>query len=462
MSRGVRVAVAAGVIGMLVAPTAAVASSSDWGAVTSRVSVGPGGRQGNADSSGSELSRSGRYVVFASEATNLVDGDTNGVADVFVRDRLAGTTRRASFGPGTRQANAPSGLFEVPMVAVSSDGRYVAFVSLASNLVAGDTNGVADVFVRDVVARTTLRVSVGPGGRQADFGSFEVAISADGRHIAFGSGATNLVAGDTNGISDVFVRDRLAGVTQRVSVGPGGRQAIDEIGEFFLTDVSISADGRYVAFTSNAQNLVDRDTNGSTDVFVRDRLAGVTQRVSVGPGGRQSNGFSFTADISADGRFVALTSSATNLVDGDTNGSRDVFVRDRLAGTTRRVSLGPATGQANGTSIGGSMSADGRFVAFTSLATNLVAGDTNGTGDAFVRDRLAGSTVRVSVGPSGRQGNGDSFAEDVSADGRHVTFSSRASNLVPRDTNARQDVFARDAAGDLAPDRAGAPVRDRL
>ncbi len=381
--------IAAGLVLVAGLPAAVDGVADDgsvWGAVTSRVSVSPTGGDANSYSYPPSISAGGRYVAFLSYASNLVAGDTNGAGDVFVRDRLAGVTRRVSVGPGGRQANRSS-----YFPSISAGGRYVAFSSVASNLVAGDTNDRRDVFVRDRVAKVTRRVSVGPGGRQANRSSYFPAISADGRYVAFVSHASNLVAGDTNSTNDVFVRDRVAKVTRRVSVGPGGRQANRYSGFpylFYSAFPSISADGRYVAFESYASNLVVGDTNHRSDVFVRDRVAKVTRRVSVGPGGRQANRDAYSPSISADGRHVAFASYASSLVAGDTNGTADVFVRDRLAKVTRRVSVGPGGRQANDYSYSPSISADGRHVAFVSYASNLVAGDTNGAADVFARDRF--------------------------------------------------------------------------
>ena len=437
--RHCRLGVVTAVASLLLAGGTAAAAPAAAAATTTRVSVGSAEQQGNGFSVGAAVSSGGRYVAFASEASNLVAGDSNGVADVFVRDRLAGTTRRVSVGPSGQQANDASGFRPT----ISANGRYVAFASFASNLVPGDVNGVGDVFVRDLVAGTTRLVSVGLGG-PGDNGSFEPAISADGRHVAFSSAARNLVPGDTNEVADLFVHDLLAGMTSRVSVGPSGREANGR-----STEPAISADGAVVAFASEASNLVAGDSNGMFDVFVRDRLAGTTRRVSVGPGGRQANGNSSAPALSADGRFVAFNSEASNLVTGDT-GFVDVFVRDRATGTTRRISVARGGGQANGLSASPSLSADGRFVAFTSEASNLVAGDSNGQTDVFVRDRVAGVTRRVSVGPGGRQANGASSGASISANGRHVGFESSATNLVPGDTNGQTDVFVHDQFGDVA------------
>lgn len=419
---------------------AAQAAPARAHSITERVSLGPRGVQGNDYSLNPSISADGRFVAFTSYASTLVPGDSNATGDVFVRDRLTRTTSRVSVGPGGAQANeySQTGTGYGSNQAISADGRFVVFVSAATNLVPGDTNGFPDMFVRDRVKGTTRRMSLGPGGTQANEGSLNPAISADGRFAAFSSYATNLVRGDINGASDVFVRDRVTGTTQRVSLALGGSQ-----GNYDSHEPAISADGRFVAFLSYASNLVPGDTNGQGDVFVRDRKTATTRRVSVGPRGIQANAFSDLPVISADGRFVAFFSEATNLVPGDTNGTWDVFIRDRVKETTRRVSVGPGGVQGNRSSYGQAISADGRFVAFRSAASNFVPGDTNGFDDVFVRDRLKGTTRRVSLGPGGVQGNDGSGSPAISADGRFVAFDSGASNVVPGDTNGFLDVFVR-------------------
>jgi len=213
-----------------------------------------------------------------------------------------------------------------------------------------------------------------------------------------------------------------------------------------------------VVFTSGATNLVVSDTHGSDDAFVR--VSGTTTRVSVSSSGQQANDFSgYFSSISADGRYVAFNSSATNLVPGDTNDAFDVFVRDRVSGTTTRVSVSSSGQQGNTESRYPSISADGRHLMFRSGASNLVSGDTNGVRDVFVRDRVSGSTIRASVSSSGQQGNSDSFGGSISADGRHVAFYSDASNLVPGDTNSRYDVFVRDLGGPVVSDGLFASLR---
>ncbi len=404
---------------------------------TERVSVSSSGEQGNQESWSPSISADGRFVAFMSFATDLVAGDTNGADDTFVRDRKRGTTELVSVSTAGEHGNGDA--FPAYGPSISADGRFVAFQSRASNLVAGDTNGTYDIFVRDRSAGTTERVSVSSGGVEGDHWSGGPSITPDGRLVAFESLATSLVAGDANLTRDIFVRDRSSGTTELVSVSTAGEQANGDSG-----DPAISADGRFVAFTSGASNLVAGDTNGTWDIFVGDRKRGTTRRVSVSSAGRQVNGRSWSPAISADGRFVAFFSSSSNLVAHDTNPGRyDVFVRDRRKGTTERVSVSSAGRQANSQSRDPSISADGRFVAYDSWASNLVPGDTNGTWDAFVRDRKRGTTRRVSVSSAGRQGDGDAGIPSISADGRIVAFWSRATNLVAHDTNQSADVFVR-------------------
>lgn len=410
--------------------------------VTERVDVAAGGEQGNY---GADLpaipdrviSGDGRFVAFFSPSTNLAPGDLNGTWDVFVRDRQSDTTELVSVNSLGAPGNGFSGLYGF---SITPDGRYVAFESRASNLVPGDTNGSSDLFLRDRLNGTTERVSVATGGGEGNSNSWYPSISVDGRYVAFTSLASNLVPGDTNGTWDVFVRDRQSATTERVSVGGGGLQG--NLGSY---TPSISSDGRFVAFESLATNLVPGDSNGISDVFVRDRLTSTTERVSVDSGGSQGNAPSASAHISADGRYVAFTSVSTNLVPGDTNGSWDIFVHDRLNGATERVSVATGGTQADGYSFGASISQDGRYVAFSNGASNLVPGDT-GYSDIFVRDRLSGTTELVSVTTGGAHGLGNSEKPSISPNGRFVAFWSYARNLVPGDSNGYYDVFLHDRA----------------
>ncbi len=407
------------------------------GQVTERVSVDSLGTQGNGGSQDPSVSADGRYAAFWSDASNLVAGDTNLVSDVFVRDRQSGTIERVSVASLGAEGNEGSSY-----PSISADGRHVAFHSFATNLVGGDTNGSSDVFVRDRQGGTTERLSVSSLEAEGNGVSAFPSISADGRFVAFESTASDLVSGDTNGTYDVFVRDRQSGKTECVSVGASGVQGNDH-----SFGPSISADGRYVAFTSFASDLVSGDTNERPDVFVRDRQLGVTERVSVDSSGAGGNSNSERPSISADGRYVAFDSFASDLVGGDTNGAFDVFVHDRQTGATERVSVDSGGAEGNTASQLAAISADGRHVAFMSFASDLVGGDTNGWSDAFVHDRQSGTTERVSVSSAGGQGNGQSSGLSISADGRHVAFESSAANLVSGDTNGDDDVFVRDRCG---------------
>jgi len=402
-------------------------------ATTRRVSVTSAGVEGNGDTYDPAVSADGRFVAFRSEASNIVAGDTNAATDVFVRDRKNHTTERVSVSSAGVEGNAAS-----YHASISADGRFVAFYSLASNLIATDTNSTYDVFVHDRKTHTTGRVSVSSAGEEGDGSSASPSISADGRFVAFDSSATNLVGNDTNLATDIFVHDRKDHTTRRVSVSSTGVE-----GNYGSSSSSISADGRVVAFESNASTLVGNDTNAQSDIFVRDRKSHGTRRVSVSSTGTEANAYSRIPSVSADGRFIVYVSLATNLVGNDTNGAFDVFVRDRLNHTTKRVSVSSAGEEGDGSSASPSISADGRFVAFDSEASNLVGNDTNAQPDIFVRDRKSHRTRRVSVSSTGTEANGSSGYPSVSADGRFVAFHSTATNLVGNDTNGMYDIFIR-------------------
>jgi Tol biopolymer transport system component len=325
-------------------------------------------------------------------------------------------------------------------ISTSAGGSLVAFVSASSGLVSDDTNGVRDVFVRDVDTGVTTRVSVGDGG-QANGASSNARISADGRNVVFTSQATNLVPGDTNGVSDVFLRDLAAGTTTRLSVSAGGVEGNAASGE---SPSSISADGSTVSFSSSASNLVENDTNRVRDVFVWSRSGGLERASVASDGSQAAAGSSDASALSADGRLVAFASTAPNLVAGDTNLAADVFVHDRTAGTTERVSVTSAGGQSPSASSlqPGGISGNGRVVVFDTAAA-LVPGDTGGT-DVYARDLVAGTTERVSLTSAGAGANGNSSTASVSNDGRYVAFQSSATNLDPADTGGDLDVFVRD------------------
>jgi hypothetical protein len=357
----------------------------------------------------------------------------------------------SSGGPKTQRVNVSSsgaqarGYSDVPRL--SANGRFAAFLSDAPNLIRGDTNHASDVFVRDLKTRKTWRVSVNSRGQQANGASFVGSISSSGRYVTFSSYATNLAGRDRNGRgSDVYLRDRKLHKTIRMNVSSSGKQA----GAFVYQGAPVSADGHLVAFNSFG-HLAPEDTNGWMDIFVRNRKTHKTELVSVGLGGAPGELHSWGASMSDDGRFVAFSSYANNLVPHDRNGhGEDVFVRDLTTHTTVIASV-DSSGQQNGQerkgqTLGGTISADGRFVVFNSLA-RLVDDDTNGLSDGYMRDLTNGTTERVTVGPAGNQSvHEQSYASGLSAHGEFVAFSSSGSDLMPDDATSGYDGFVRDVA----------------
>lgn len=424
---------------MLAACAAAFAFGQPTGVVAvDLVSLATSGRSGNAASNGVVTNVDGSVIAFYSDASNLVPGDTNQVRDIFVRDLRSGTTHRVNLGQGSAQANAPSHAAGGPP-ALSGDGTIVVFYSSATNLVEkGDTNGFSDIFVYDRSTERLTMISLTPGGQQANGDSLAPDIDAAGRFIAYQSLASNLVDGDTNGVSDIFVHDRVTGTTER-ACGAG----VEPNGSSFSP--SISACGQFVAFASAASNLVEGDSNRLIDVFVCNRRTGEIDRVSVGDGGRQGNGISILPDISGSGCFVAFKSEASNLVPDDRNNRVDVFLRNRGAGVTELISEAFSGGSANDASFPPSITSDGRFVAFGSAATNLLIGDVNSFPSLYVRDRLTGAFRLVDVNDAGQQANGGTpdVPPSISGDGTQIGFVSAASNLTPPgvDLNSTNDVF---------------------
>lgn len=405
---------------------------------TERISVSTAAAQGDGPSLlHGVLTPDGRFVAFQSEATNLVTGDTNGARDVFVRDRSLGTTTRVSVtsvgGQGNGASSAP---------AISADGRFIAFESVATNLVAGDTNFSPDVFVHDRATGATTRVSVSSAGAQGNGGGFAPAISADGEWIAFVSVSSTLVPLANNFVPHVFLRRRVTGATTLIGVSStGGLENGSSDGP------TLSADGRYIAFNSNSSNLVGGGGGSQfKHVYVHDRVLGTTVLASPALGGGFGNDASDAASISANGRVVAFHSNASNLVAGDTNFLTDVFVRDLDLGITERVNLSSTGAVANsGSNVSGqptAVSADGRYVVFVSWANNLVPG-VSGWQSVYVRDRATGTTTSASWAVPSGLANQATQLPTISSDGRFVLFQSMASNLVTGDTNGTFDVFVR-------------------
>ena len=376
------------------------------------------------------LSADGTNVVYVSGYWDLVPNDTNDRADVFRYDIVNGTTTRVSVGNGGSESNGNSNF-----PAVSSDGTKIVYTSGATNLVGDDTNGFVDVFLTDTRTGTTILVSRHTDGTQGNDNAGTPSISGDGKMVSYTSLATNLVDGDTNGRSDIFVYDTIAGTTTRASVDSNGNEANDAS---WLS--SVSGNGTLVVYTSRASNLVDGDTNRTTDVFTYRIASGVTTRVSVQTGGTQAGGGG-DSSISHDGTRIAFMSSATDLVVGDSNAKDDVFMVDTTTNKTIRVSVDGAGNQANGGSYRPSISADGQNVAFVSVATNLIDDDSNGYEDIFRYNTASGSVTRISVSSDGEQANKPSEWPSISSDGSKVVYTSSATNLIPSDLNRATDAF---------------------
>ncbi len=415
---------------------AAVASASQSPfTLTTRVSSLAGAGDAHGESHFPSVSEDGHFVAFWSEASDLVSGDTNGVADVFVRDVVNDTVERVSVGAGGLEADGPS-----VTPSISADGRYVAFRSSATNLFFFfDTNAVDDVFVYDRQLGVTERISEDGFGFQVSGASKEPSISADGRYVAFTSDAANLVVGDTNGVSDVFRKDRTTKVVELVSANLSGSSA-DGLSSLGV----ISSDGQFVGFESLATDLVPGDANGFRDIFLRDMQAASTEIVSSMAPGVGATANSFSPSVSAGGAFVAFQSLAPNLVSGDTNGLFDIFRWQRSTGEVRLMSQSVGGALGDGVSFRPSICDDGSSVAFQSDATNLVPGDTNGAFDIFIVNSNTNLIEGATTFGSGALGDGPSYQAAISPNGRFVAFSSEATNLVPGDGNSMADVFQYD------------------
>ena len=404
--------------------------------ITERVDLTSAGTQVNGGSVDSSISADGRYVAFLSDASNLPHGTA--AKAVFVRDRYSGLTEIASVSSNGTPANN-----DLDSPVISRDGRFVVFISTATNLVPGTTGVYFQIFLHDRQTGTTECESVNASGVPGNATSLEPAISGDGRYVAFGTNASNLLPNGANSQDQIIVRDRVTGLMEVASVDSNG---IPEGGGYPF----ISTDGRYVVYRS----FLPGGSGIWFDVFIHDRQTGLTELVSVdstGAGG--GNNDSDFPTVTPDGRYVTFQSRATNLGGPvDTNNSPDIFVRDLQNGTTEMVSVDPSGAPGNNFSYGPpAISDDGRYVAFASDASSLVPGDTNGKTDTFLRNRLMGITTRVSLAWNGAQGNDLSGGAQFAANARYVLFDSRATNLVPGDTNGGPDSFVRDLLNPASP-----------
>ncbi|WP_205698081.1 PD40 domain-containing protein [Conexibacter sp. SYSU D00693] len=414
------------------------ASSTSLPERTLRVSTAAGGGDAAGASQNPVVSVDGRFAAFESTAPGLADGDTNGdVSDIVAVD-LTTKARRLVSENGDGPSLTPS---------ISGDGRVVAFTSYATNFAGGgDTNGQPDVFVRDGRG-AIVRASTAFDGGLANGPSYQPDISSDGRWVVFTSEASNIVQGDSNGKADVFARNLTTNRTLLVSTGKAASNSRS-------SQPAVSRDGRYVVFESAATNLVDKDSNGVSDVFIRDQVAERTERVSVATDGTQqdkavSPPFTMAPDLSADGRYVVFESDATKLTTQDANKRTDIFLRDVRAKTTRLVSASSVNVQGNNDSFNPRISANGQFLTFQSFASNFVPPDEDGVGeDVFVRDLRGGATSVASITSTGGLPTGGPEGQflqrpAISNDGRVAVFAATSSNLVPGDTNNAADVFVR-------------------
>ena len=463
------------ILAIIAAPPTTATPDQPTGVIT-LVSRDSNGVQAAFGSFTPSVSADGRYVAFQSSSANLVPNDSNNFEnDIFVHDRLMGHTELIS-----RHTNGATGDGDSTAPAISADGRFVAFTSEATTLVDNDTNGVADIFVHDRQEGQTTRVSVPSNGAQGNDSSHTPSISGDGRYVAFASNADNLIPNDTaecwawgpfETCIDIFVHDRLSGQTKLVSRRKDGTQANQH-----SISPAISANGRYVVFRSDSSNLTQPEYGTDFHIFRHDLQEGDTIKVSVHSNGTDGDGSSWSPAISADGNIIAFSSEAANLIDNDPNGARaDVFVRvvepPATALISRHTNGAVGADQGIDTSQVNAISADGRFIAFYSDATSLVDGDTNERWDVFLHDRLEHTTVVVSWPAGGGLGNGYAKDPTLSGDGRTVVFASSATNLVAPDANGNgYDIFAHalDAVAPLheitgritAPD--GSPLADVL
>ncbi|MCM2373704.1 Ig-like domain-containing protein, partial [Aporhodopirellula aestuarii] len=410
---------------ILVSNSTFSANLGGQGAIYNGQRDGFGSTEAAIESESLSISGDGRYVAFVSRADELVPGDNNQNKDVYVFDRV--TERFERITTSREGLDQPFPSYEV---AISRNGRFVAFSAGGPAFVDNDRNEYIDVFVFDREEETFDRVSVSSNGSESNGQSGSPTISEDGRFVAFDSDASNLVSGDNNGVRDIFLFDRQARTIERISNGLGGTES-----DGHSTNPFISADGTHVVYQSLASNIVHNDTNNTGDVFVFDRLSRLNDRVSVSSSGVEANGTSgfsgnSKSDISDDGTWVVFQSNASNLVSGDSNGSSDVFLHNTVTDATTLVSRSQSGNIGNDVSYSPSISGDGERVSFVSRANNLVTGDLNRVDDVFLFNRTQGTTTLVSKAENGLQSNGFSLSPSISSDGTAIAFISEGNNLV--------------------------------
>jgi Tol biopolymer transport system component len=400
---------------------------------------------------GDVVNNNGRYEVFSSDASNLVEGVGNGYRQIYMRDRQTGEIMLVSVGIDGEPADSDNDCYGAQRASISANGRYVVFDSDATNLVDMEFQGERQVYVRDLQNGVTMLVSLGYNGQMGDNCAKEASISADGRYIVYGSNSSNILAGVAgSSLRQIFLYERATGTTTLMSANSAGTQ-----GNKCSRAPVISADGRYVAFDSNATNLLaDAMPSGASYIYLRNIQSGVITLVSVGYDGNPANADSYNPSISSDGRYVAFYSYASNLVEGVAyNSNYHIHLRDMQEEVTTLVSVGYDGNPGNGHSYYPSISADGRYVAFYSDAKNLVdRAYPDSSYQIYLRDMQAEVTTLVSEGYDGNPGNDSSYGPVFSADVGIVYFYSGATNLVDGvDTGGNYQVYAWDrVAGSTA------------
>ncbi len=393
------------------------------------------GTLGDGHSRYAAQSDDGQFVVFASAAANLIAGDTNGEYDIFMRDRANDTTTRMSVDSAGAQAVGGDSLNP----SISDDGTLIVFESDATNLIAADTNSDRDIFLRNVTAGTSVRISTTTTGLETNNDSRNAKISGDGEWIVFETDAS-LQPSDWNNVTDVYLYEVDTGTITRVSQNTDGTQSNGA-----SSNPQLSSDGRYIVFESAGSNLIANDTNGAVDIFLYDRVLDTLERVNLTIGNTQSAGSSYRPHISDDANRVVFESDAIDLVGAfnDTNASRDIFIRLRDVPSTARLSVNSDGVQVAGNSTRALITRDGSMVLFQSVATTLVDNDTNGVSDIFIRRVDAATTERVSLNRNGVEGNGSSTLGSLSANERYAIFQTEATNMdTITDDNGMEDIVA--------------------